>query len=175
MTVHRLGRARRFDKALDAAESASGRAGKYSTSGRIPRHGYLRNPHSQLYPEIAVDDLNLGYVTRILNNTLGKAQSDRKILQIGRRRHHDGVGMGVIGERNRGLFRDEPFFGQKPPGTSSHASRTGDRNPRTEYDNVCNTHGCTDANGRPRPHSSQDRTTSYATIAAVCAALRCSA
>ena len=57
-------------------------------------------------PFVLADDIQALDLVQGADNALGQAEADRKILEVGRRRHHDCVGRAVIDEGDRHLLRD---------------------------------------------------------------------
>src|ERR1700722_4089530 len=68
----------------------------------------LRQPHPQLDAVIEFDDLKGSDVFSRQHDAFAKAESNREIPEVLRRGHHDGIGAAIVGERDRGLFRDRP-------------------------------------------------------------------
>src|ERR1700733_518350 len=73
-----------------------------------PARPGLRQPHSQFDAVIEFHDLEGFDVVSRKHDAFAQAESNREILQILRRRHHDGIGAAIVGQGDRGLFRDRP-------------------------------------------------------------------
>src|SRR5258708_4782287 len=65
----------------------------------------LRQPHPQLDAVIEMHDVQRFDIVRKLHDAYAEAESNREILQIQRRSHHDGIGAAIVGQRDWGFFR----------------------------------------------------------------------
>ena len=66
-----------------------------------------RQPHPQLDAVVEFDDIERVDLVRRLHDAFAEAEADREIPQVLRRAHHHGVGAAIIGQRQRGLLRDQ--------------------------------------------------------------------
>ena len=66
-------------------------------------------PHAQFDARLKLDDIELADVGGRSDDAFGKAEAERKIVEILRRRHHDRIGAAVIAESDGGLFRHQAF------------------------------------------------------------------
>ncbi len=60
----------------------------------------LLQPHPQFDAIIEIDSLELLDIVRRVDDRLAEAESDRKVLEVSRRAHHDGIGAAIVGERH---------------------------------------------------------------------------
>ncbi len=87
---HRLG-----DR-VDAAQAAAGRSRDMPAPLAEPRRTRGLQPHLHVDTIVEGDDIDRDDVILAVDDTLGQAESHRKIFEISRRSHHDGVGAAVI-------------------------------------------------------------------------------
>ena len=74
----------------------------FAEAGRF----FVRQPHPQLDAIVEIDDFERGDFLTRLHDSFAEAEADREVVEVLRRAHHDGIGAAVIGERQRGLFRN---------------------------------------------------------------------
>ena len=86
-----------------------------------------RQPHAQLDAVIEFDDVERFEIAERLHDALVEAESDGEIAQVLRRAHHDRVGAAIVGQRQRGLFRDQPRAISEPAVSPGFAFRWTDR------------------------------------------------
>src|ERR1700739_4202042 len=68
----------------------------------------LRQPHPPFDAIVEFDDLKGRDVFSRQHDAFAEAESHREIPEVLRRGHHDGIGAAIVGEGDRGLFRDRP-------------------------------------------------------------------
>lgn len=91
--------AHRYFEALKPAKSTSCRAGHMSTSLRQSLASVPRQPNSQFQAGRLLDDVHRLDVGWVVDYAFAETEPDCEILQIRRRRHHDGVGRAIIAKR----------------------------------------------------------------------------
>ncbi len=94
---------------FDAADAAAGRARDMppplaQTSAALSGD----EPHPQLDAVVELDDVEREISSGDCTMPSLRLKPTAKSSQILRRAHHHGVGAAVIGQRQRGLFRDQP-------------------------------------------------------------------
>ncbi|OIQ68479.1 hypothetical protein GALL_499290 [mine drainage metagenome] len=95
-----------FGNRVDPAYTATGGTRDAPPPFIEPIRIRLREPHSQLDAVVEIDDIERTDIVRGLHDPLSEAEPDREIRQILRRAHHHGISAAIIGDRDRGLFRN---------------------------------------------------------------------
>src|ERR1700733_2189541 len=67
----------------------------------------LRQPHPQFDAVVEIDDIERVDIGRRLDDAFAEAKADREIFEVAWRGYHHGVGAAIIGQRQRGLFRND--------------------------------------------------------------------
>ena len=102
-----------FGQTLQSAHAASGRSNKPAAPCRERIGPVAGQPHSQHDPVSNTDYGQFRYFSRCSNNSLGVAETERKILEIVGCRHQDGVRRTVIAECDRHLLGQGAFAEQR--------------------------------------------------------------
>ena len=66
----------------------------------------LGQPHPQLDAVIEADDIERFDIVGALDDAFAQAEPDGEVFEVLRRAHHHGVGAAVVGQCQRGLFRN---------------------------------------------------------------------
>ncbi len=66
----------------------------------------LGQPHPQFDAVIERHDIQRFDIVGTLDDTFVQAESDGEVFEILRRAHHHGIGAAIVGQRQRGLFRN---------------------------------------------------------------------
>src|SRR5262249_53258938 len=98
--------AHRLLERFDPAQPAAGRPGEVASPLAMPRAARRRQPHAQLDAERSLDHLQALDLVEGGDDSFGQAETVGEILEVLRRRHHDGTGAAVIGEGDGGLLGD---------------------------------------------------------------------
>ena len=68
----------------------------------------LGQPHPQLDAVVEGDDIERFNIIEALDDAFAQAEPDGEVFEVLRRAHHHGIGAAIIGQRQRGLFRNHP-------------------------------------------------------------------
>src|ERR1700760_264789 len=92
-------------EALNTAQSASDRSCDRAAPGNETARPAGLQPQANLHSEFALDEFDAVDLVRPLDNPFCDAEANAEILEVRRRRHHDGVSRSVIGQSDPLLFR----------------------------------------------------------------------
>jgi hypothetical protein len=98
-----------FPQTFNAAQSAPGRPDKMPPSLFQSTAAVGTQPHSQFDAVGVRDDIQLVDLINATHDTLGQAEADRQIGQVGGARHENGEGRAVVHKGDRTLLCHDTF------------------------------------------------------------------
>ena len=122
-----LAPAHRLAQAVDAAQAAAGRAGDMRGGGWPgPWRAVAGQPEAQLDALLMLDRLAVEDVVDGGDQALIEGKADGEILEVGRARHHHGIGAAVEDERDRRLLGHGALAGREDAIAPGEAGNAGE-------------------------------------------------
>lgn len=81
--------------------------------------------HGHPHADVEIGDEEVADFVHAGDDAFGQGEADREIFEVGRRRHHDDVGFGAIGDRHRQLRRHRLARHRRTAAADPHDARCG--------------------------------------------------